>query len=363
MTDKKYYDMIASVPNTDLVRPFYIDYEYHKKAWQDKSITVLICQRKTRDMTRLCLESLLQLYPDIPILVVDGNSEDDSSLYLKTKAALYNNITVWNRVGINSHGITMDEAIRQYITTKYVLLMDSDIIVERGGWIEGMWLQLEDKDNLYATGTLMLVTRKGEACGIPEDDADVLRYAHPSCAMYKVDKYKELRPFTNHGAPCVYNLIDAENEGLDIGYYPVEKYVSHLSGASWCIPKTIWNNGRNVFVRPFISFIVSTPIHLLSLKSQTDQDYDIHNTGLSVVDKVVIHGSEPQEIDNNLYDIRFNVTGEYVCELGYKDSVDKDFVKDAKNYIIVNGALDRFYINGVEAIKRSTWQSTNALKK
>jgi len=314
MNQEQYDKLTSEIPNVELVRPFWNHVEYHNSLWAKRSITVLICQRQTKYSTKLCLESLLNFYPDIPVLVVDGDSQDDSLLYLKVKSSLYPNVKLWERTGRNSHGETMDDAINKFIKTKYVMLMDSDTIVMRGGWIEEMLDQFKN-DNLYATGTRMLVTRKGEACGAPEDENDVLLYAHPSLSIYDVEKYKLLTRFVDHGAACCHNNVDAEIHGYEIGYYPVDKYVAHLSGASWCVPRTIWSCDNNVMSRPLITFILSDRGSYIGI-----QDYNDFNAVFEsdfVSENIVIHGLESTSVRNCLYPIRFNVTGEYVCDTNF----------------------------------------------
>lgn len=350
-------------PQISLVRPFdFADRQYHLDKWKDKSITVLICQRNTNDLIRLCLESLLRFYPDINILVVDGSSADGSAAYLKYKAILHPNITVWTRSGINSHGVTMDEAIKKYITTKYVLLMDSDVIMERGGCIEAMLDEFTTNERIYAIGSLMLVTRANHACGPPLNDADILRYAHPSFSIYDVKKYHELAPFTDHGAPCVYNMLEAEKRQLHINYYPVDKYVSHLCGGSWTEPRTIWPHDHDVFIRPFITFIVNNELHVQKLKDQTDHDFDIVTVSHAVSKSIVMYGSAAAQVNNNLYDIRHTICGEYICELPQSlEILQPEFMHIAKYTAIEQKMPDQLNVGGLNLIKRTTWQQRESL--
>lgn len=347
-----------------LVRPFDFSHqEYHRSQWNAKDITVLVCQRNTNDLIRLCIESLLRYYPDIKILVVDGDSTDESAFYLKYKAIIHPNLKVWTRKGINSHGMTMDEAIKQHITTKYILLMDSDIIIERGGCIEGILDEFSINKNLYAIGSLMLVTKSGHACGPPTSDADILKYAHPSFSIYDVDMYRKLNaPFVDHGAPCVYNMIAAEEKKLDIAYYPVDKYVSHLCGGSWTEPRTIWPDDHNVAIRPFITFIVNNGIHLDKLKVQTDHDFDIITPGNISSKFIVMYGSEPKKVSNGLYAIRHSVCGEYVCIVpeGLMD-LDASFVQISKNKLVDKRLPDELNVGGLMLIKRNLWQKRDSL--
>lgn len=342
-----------------LVRPYFeLDREFHKKL---PDVTVLICQRKTKDLTQLTIESLLRFYPDINILVIDGDSRDDSTLYLRWKAVTVPNLKlvelrVSDKQKHNSHGETMDEAIRNHIKTKYVLLLDSDVITHRGGFIEGMREQIE-KEGLYATGTLMIVSEKGEACKPPESEEDVLRYAHPSCSLYDAEKYRTLKEFTDHGAPCALNMIDAKKKGLGIGYFPVDKYANHLSGGSWCEPATIWKHDFGVYLRPFVTFIGN------NVNMQTDLDFDIvpyvHTPKKHFV---ILHEDLiKREIENILYDIRFKVHGEYVCDL-QTEFIVNDFVTQVKQEAIRNNAPDTLEVDGHVVYRRNYWQNKICLE-
>lgn len=352
-------------PQVSLVRPFDFSHtQYHLDKWKEKNITVLICQRNTNDLIRLTLESILRFYPDIQILVVDGSSTDDSIFYLKQKAITHPNIKIWIRNGRNSHGMTMDEAIQRHISTKYVLLCDSDIIMDRGGLIEEMLQEFPKDELLYAIGSMMLVTRSNHACGDPKDANDVLRYAHPSFSIYDADRYRKMKvPFVDHGAPCCYNQIEAEKLGLRIAYYPVDKYISHLSGGSWTAPRTIWGNDHNAFIRPFVTFITENTEHLTKLKEQTDHDFDIITSGIPQSASIVIHGQLPAQVNNKLYDIRMHISGEYVCQLDPSvETLQPQFVHIVKHNAIEKNMPDEMNVGGLNCIKRTLWQQRESLK-
>lgn len=356
-------------PQVSLVRPFdFSDTQYHIDKWKEKDITVLICHRNTNDLIRLCLESLLRFYPDIPIVVMEGGSTDDSVFYLRYKSMLHPNIKIIEGTDttsrFTSHGVTMHEALKHHIHTKYVLLMDSDVIVERAGLIEDMLPEFNKDELLYAIGSVMLVTRSGHACGAPKNEDDVLRYAHPSFSIYDVKKYHEVgKPFTDHGAPCVYSMLEAENKGLHIVYYPVDKYVSHLSGGSWTEPRTIWANDHQVLLRPFVTFIISNPAHLEKLQLQTNHDFDIVTTGNTEKINIVVHGLHPKIVNNNLYSIRYNVCGEYVCHIPYEiEIIQEEFMRCIKNSCLENNMPDEINVGGLNLVRRTLWQNRESIQ-
>lgn len=337
---------------TGLVRPFGIDINKHKEEWTKKDVTVLICQRKTKDLIQLCLESLFRFYPDIPVLVVDGDSQDDSSQYLKFIQTKYSNLRVWTKLnpsgGLTSHGITMHEAITDHVTTKWVLAMDSDIIIERGGFLEQMIPNLAD--DMFGYGTLMLTSRQNFANGAPIHENDVLPYAHPSFSFYNREIYKifqnvqvRLRNgyghaavFIGDGSPCVLSMIAAQELGYRVEGFNVADYVTHLSGSSWCNPRTIWRHDFDVPTRPFITFIVPQDFDVNQLRNQTDQDFEIVFEHEPVEFDVVIHGYLPTKAKNRIYNLRLTVRGEFIDRLHSSTKLDNQYVTRLKDLINKN---------------------------
>lgn len=353
---------------TELVRPFGIDKNYWLNYWKEKDITVVVCQRKTLDTTRLGLESFLQFYPDIPILFVDGDSADESLLYLKYKALTNSNIKVWERPHLTAdkhspHGTSLHEAIRDHVKTKYVLTLDNDIIVERGGFIEPMLEELKKK-KLYCIGGVMITSRRNECCGPPINEDDEIRTVHPSTMILDRDMYLSLPAAANHGAPYVFNMIAANDRGLGIGYFPVDRHVSHLTG-SWCETPPVWRSDLNVRVRPFVTFILATDFDMDGISNQIDTDFDC-----LFVNKVsnltsVMHDRESFEIkDSLLFDLRLKVSGEYVCVIGGNQEVPDDLVSQAKWEVqsAEEAASSDIQIFDFKFVKRQVWQQREALK-
>lgn len=346
---------------TDLVRPWWDYSHYHRQEWIKRSVTGIMCERDTLDILKISVETLLRFYPDMPLLIIDGGSTDGSVEYIKLKALQYPNISVWQREGRNGHGTMLDEGIRSFISTKYVLLLDSDINVHRGAWLEQMIEKMNAERNLYAIGTLMLVSNAGDACGAPLSESDILRYAHPSCSLIRRDQYLKLRPFVEHGAPCVYNMQDAQTRSLDVAYFPIEKYVSHLSGASWTDPKTIWKTDRDAFIRPFFTFLIDDDSDVRGLVFQEDKDFDIVCEGKMTHARVVIHNVAQYDVNNKLYTLRHRVTGEYVCRLLDREIPSIFFTTLAKLEILQNRLPESFDYADFKFQRRDIWQQKGAL--
>lgn len=363
MTQERYIELCNKEGAIQLHHPEFDAQEYHRNLWAAKDVTIAICQRKTKEFTQLCVESILRFYPDIQILVIDGDSQDDSTLYLRYKALKVPNLKVYERIGQrHSHGFTLDDAIMNHITTAFVLPMDSDTIVNRGGWVEGMLDQFMANPKLYATGSLMLVSHSNYGVGAPKDDNDILRYAHPSCALFHVPTYRELdTQFNDNGSPLAHNMLAAEKAGLQIGAFPIDKYVSHRMGVSWVKEhQIIWKDDYDVFIRPFITFIVTLPEHFALLQKQSDKDFNV-----VLKDKYTqmrIWESEGKDISNQFYGIRYMINGEYVCLLNEAVSdIVENFVHLAKVQIIENKAPLEINVGGIRLADRKFFQKNDSL--
>jgi len=346
-----------------LIRPDWDYSQYHRDSWMGWNVTAIMCERDTADVTRLGIESLLRFYPDLPILIIDGGSKDDSLRHLRWLSHCHPNIRIWEREGRNGHGTMLNEGIRGFINTEYILLLDNDIIVRRGGWIEELVEALAESDNTYAIGTLMEVTDKNDGCGKPDGEGDILRYTHPSCSMVKRSMYLTMAPFVEHGAPLVFNMKTAKQRGYNVAYYPIDKYVAHLSGASWIKPyRPVWKDDMGVNSRPFITFLAGRDTDINPLVMQDNRDFEIIPTGEWTKAKVHIFGHGSYDITNDLYAIRFRVHGEYICRLRVTPGVIKDtLVSEVKMLLENTGYPDEFKYAGMHFIKRSLWQQRECL--
>jgi len=203
-------------------------------------VSVLICHRNTPENIMLCVESLMTHYPDVEVVVLDGMSTDESRTYLKTRERLFPNLRVvdWTQ-DYHSHGVMMDHALRNVMTTPFVWILDSDTIIR---------YRKEIPMQGYASGCIMMQSAEAEACK-PATLDDSMKYVHPSCMVIDRVKYHKYRPFSDHGAPCVWNMIDAQREDM---YSWGEEHVLHLCGGSWTTPRTVWWHDFGVMIRPLL---------------------------------------------------------------------------------------------------------------
>jgi hypothetical protein len=305
--------------------------------------------------------------------VVDGDSKDESILYLRWKELTNPNIKVVNMpkgegAKFTSHGLSMYYAIREHIKTKYVFLLDSDAIIERGGFLDIMVDSFVWRGNgfimhpTYALGTLMHVSYSNDACGDPKDDNDILKYAHPSASLIDRDIYLELPPAADHGSPLCFNMKSAQDKGYAVEYFPIDKYISHLGGASWQERCTIPYHDHDVFIRPFVTFIITGDIR--NFACEKDNDFEILTLGERVQKEVGMY-DEPEfklSVDNYVYSLRFKVHGEYVCEVPPGYEMKPGFMNLIKLRAVESNGQDIIGYDGLKLTRRHIWQRNNALR-
>ncbi len=200
-------------------------------------VTAVIVNFKTLWLARQAHSSLLCYY-DVPVVLVDNGSGDKATTqWVQAHGGICNEQNI-------GHGPALNQAIRERVKTPFVLTLDSDCVVQKGGWLEEM-VDFFFGSKAYAIGWLRWVDRWS---GVPlerhldKPPADrFVRYIHPAVGLYDVEKYKTLRPFAQLGAPCLWNMIDAEAAGYVVKDYPVFDYVKHLVAGTRRMYGGRWN--------------------------------------------------------------------------------------------------------------------------
>lgn len=366
MTPEESIEFNKTHPVVEHSRPEWTNEEYHALSWKDKSVTVICTQRKTKNAIQLTIESLLRFYPNILIVIADDNSLDDSAQYLQYKELVTPNLTVWMRTEENSsgrhgHGRILHELIEKFVRTKYVLTLDSDMVIEKGGFVELMIAEFEKDNNLYGLGTLHYGSYQNNG-GEPFTPEDAVPYAHPQLSMFRVDKYNETETeWIEDGAPLILNMKEAKDLGWRVDYFPTDKYASHRGGSSYVEPRPVWESDHDVFLRPFVTFITSST--KLFFTHSIDSDFDIVIAKNPTRTEVVIHGREPQVVGNYIYDLRFHVTGEFVCDVrDNPTTLDSGFITRLKDEVIKLKAPEELTMDGLKFVKRKVWQKNDSLK-
>lgn len=187
------------------------------------NITAAIVNYGTPRLTRMAVWSLRTAYPDLPIVVVENGSPDDSADVLRQLRDEAEHLTVLESDRNLHHGPGLDLAIR-HIDTEWVLLFDSDCILYRGGLLEAM---LAESPDAYLIGERLQVDELGYGAS-SDGDGPLHPYVHPKCALVRRSEYLGLPPFEKHGVPCLRNQITAAEKGHALTHFPVVDYVYHI---------------------------------------------------------------------------------------------------------------------------------------
>lgn len=188
------------------------------------SVTAVIINFQTPDLTQRAVASLRRWYPGLPLLLIDNGSSDDSPSVLRTLAGESSGlITLLCNARNLHHGPAMDQAMRHLVTDE-VFFLDSDCTVLRGGILERLRDSLHADDRTYAAGKRISMNSRGFDVA-PGPRAHP--YIRPICMLIRRQQYLSLPPFTRHGAPCLENMRAATAAGLHLAHVPVDDYVHH----------------------------------------------------------------------------------------------------------------------------------------
>jgi hypothetical protein len=188
------------------------------------SVTAIIINFQTPDLTRRAVMSFRSLYPSLPLLLIDNGSVGDGAHLLRQIAGDAGGPTeiLFNSANLH-HGPAMDQALR-HITTDYALFLDSDCEVTAGGFVEQMVAALREADHHYAAGKKVFLNDRG--FDVPSSTT-AHPYLRPICMMVKRPLYLGLPPFQKHGAPCLNNMIAATAAGFALVDIPIEDHIRH----------------------------------------------------------------------------------------------------------------------------------------
>ena len=188
------------------------------------NVTAVIVNYQTPDLTQRAIASLRTYYPDLPLLVIDNGSGDASPDILEVYAADHASTTSLLRNPRNlHHGPAMHQAV-EHCRTDYVLYLDSDCEIMKGGFVESMLDIAAANDRCYAVGKLVYMNKRGFEV---RPGPSAIPYIRPNCMLVKKSNYLTLPPFTHHGTPCLDNMRAAVLSGYTLADFPVLTYVVH----------------------------------------------------------------------------------------------------------------------------------------
>ncbi len=184
-------------------------------------VSVAVIHYQTPALLDECVCSFTSFYPDVPLLIVDNGSQDESPATIRTLVQDLRNVSAMMLRENRYHGPGMDIALRE-LESDYVFFLDSDTVTQRGGFLEEMAALCASPD-IYGVGRIVRVNRRGFAAstGFP---------ALASSYML-IDRkiYHTLPPFAHHGFPALQNFRAARKAACGrLVEYPVNEYIDHL---------------------------------------------------------------------------------------------------------------------------------------
>ena len=190
-----------------------------------EDVTAVVVNYRTLEHTRTCLDTLRTAYPALEVLAIDNGSADASRDHLVERAAVDPHLSVVLNETNVFHGPALHQGM-QAVTTRLVLLLDSDVIVDRGGWLEPMVARFDADLLLYALGHRGWTDRFGYA-PISRHQPHTA-YIHPFAGVIDREKYAALPPFVHHGAPLYRNMWGARRAGYHLEHAHVSDHVTHV---------------------------------------------------------------------------------------------------------------------------------------
>lgn len=188
-------------------------------------VTAVIVNYRTLEHTRTCLDTLRAAYPHLAVCVVDNGSADASLDHLVDRAASDPRLQLLRNDANVFHGPALHQGV-QASTTRLVLLLDSDVVIDRGGFLEPLVARFDADGRLYAAGHRGWTDRLGYA-PITRRQSHTA-YIHPFACVIDRGKYATLPPFVHHGAPLYRNMWGARRAGHHLEHVHIGDHVTHV---------------------------------------------------------------------------------------------------------------------------------------
>ena len=184
-------------------------------------ITTVIVNYQTPDYLEIAVSRFKRKYPDIPLLIIDNGSKDNSP-QLIDELCKNHRLTVSEKLSENIfHGPAMDLAARKLVETDFIFFLDSDTETLKSGFLEAMYELLNENTQNYASGELLNVNKRGYRA---EEGIRILQTPY---MLLKREIYLQLSPFIHHGQPTMFNYENAAEKGYVLKEYPVSDFIDH----------------------------------------------------------------------------------------------------------------------------------------
>ncbi|HEX2970076.1 MAG TPA: glycosyltransferase [Bacteroidales bacterium] len=165
-------------------------------------ITALTINYNTPELLERLLSSFRKHYT-IPYIIIDGSDSVNYDKIIGFKKK-YEVKIIHFPFNIH-HGPGMAFGFK-YIRTHQILLLDSDVIVIRAGFLEDLKEKL--KSNAYGIGDIQIINERGM------NAEEGIKYLHPACALLNRNMVLKFSLPILHGAPMINAMKEIHKRGL-----------------------------------------------------------------------------------------------------------------------------------------------------
>ncbi|HZX25677.1 MAG TPA: methyltransferase domain-containing protein [Telluria sp.] len=170
-------------------------------------IPVISVSYNSKELIDDLLGSLRAHYPHNPVTIIDGS---DAQHYqaIEEVCQRYEHVRFIHFDYNIHHGPGMAWAFQNLELQGPVLVLDSDIVVLKRGFLEAMLAELEP--GLYGVGH---VNHVNEAGFDVDYEAGAVRYLHPACMLVNIEVLRQWPMPTRHGAPNIEPMLALHRAG------------------------------------------------------------------------------------------------------------------------------------------------------
>lgn len=196
------------------------------------NIPVISVSYNSVELIRDLLKSFRTYYSN-PITIIDGSSAEIYS-QIEAECLSYENVNFIHFDYNIHHGPGMAWAFQNLELSGPVLVLDSDIFVLRGGFLESMLTALSP--DMYGVGSVSYVNEGGYDVDSSEG---AIRYMHPACMLCNIDVVRAWPMPVKHGAPMIETMLAIHRAGrhdligniewlsADFSKQPAQNYLRH----------------------------------------------------------------------------------------------------------------------------------------
>jgi hypothetical protein len=169
-------------------------------------IPAIAVSYNTPGLVKTLLETFRAHYTN-KFYIIDGSNQENAQ-QIGLVCQQFDNVEFIHFDYNIHHGPGMAWAFQNLPLSGPVLVIDSDVVVVRGGFIESMLAELKPGD--YGVGNVYPVNEEG--FDMP-DDAVGIHYLHPACMLCNIEVVRQWPMPIRHGAPMFPTMKAIHNAG------------------------------------------------------------------------------------------------------------------------------------------------------